>query len=165
MQAMARAAGPGGFVSLRKQLRDAQTAWTGMGETFDRVAGEFAPPTRKISELLDKILTIANQFAPPEAAETEAGADAGAMEDDAAEASAGGGRGKAKAMMTREDALASLAEIATFFRRTEPQSPLAYTIDDAIRRGRLSWPELLAELVADDNVRNNILVSLGIKAV
>jgi type VI secretion system protein ImpA len=67
--------------------------------------------------------------------------------------------------VTREDALGTLTEIAEFFRRTEPQSPLAYTIDEAIRRGRLSWPELLAELVSDQAVRNNILNSLGIKPV
>jgi type VI secretion system protein ImpA len=70
-----------------------------------------------------------------------------------------------KKMVTREDALATLTEIAEFFRRTEPQSPLAYTIDEAIRRGRLSWPELISELVSDANVRNSILNSLGIKPV
>ena len=66
-------------------------------------------------------------------------------------------------MANREDALATLAEIAEYFRRTEPQSPLAYTIDEAIRRGRLTWPELIAELVRDDQVRNSILTSLGLK--
>lgn len=164
MQALARAAGPGIFVALRKQVREAQAAWTGMGEVFDRVAGEHAPPTRKISELLDNILSIANQFAPPEIVETEVGGQAEESQDNDGEAPVSGGGGRGKRMMTREDALASLAEIAAFFRRTEPQSPLAYTIDDAIRRGRLTWPELLSELVADDNLRNNILVSLGIKA-
>jgi type VI secretion system protein ImpA len=163
MQALARAVGPGNFVALRKQVREAQSAWTAMGEIFDRVAGEHAPPTRKISELLDNILTIANQFAPPEIVEVEASAEAEESADETSH-TAGGGGPKGKRMLTREDALANLAEIAAFFRRTEPQSPLAYTIDDAIRRGRLTWPELLSELVADDNVRNNILVSLGIKA-
>jgi type VI secretion system protein ImpA len=40
---------------------------------------------------------------------------------------------------------------------------LAYTIEEAIRRGRMTWPELLAELVADDQVRNGILTSLGLR--
>ncbi len=70
-----------------------------------------------------------------------------------------------KKLVTREDAMASLLEIAEYFRRTEPQSPIAYTIDEAIRRGRMSWPELMAELVHDQNVRNGIMVSLGIKPV
>ena len=50
---------------------------------------------------------------------------------------------------SREDALRALGEIANFFRRTEPHSPLSYTLDEAVRRGRMTWPELLAEVVAD----------------
>jgi type VI secretion system protein ImpA len=59
--------------------------------------------------------------------------------------------------------LRELIRIADYFRRTEPQSPLAYTLDDAVRRGRMSWPELLAELVTDDSTRNAMLTSLGIR--
>ena len=52
-------------------------------------------------------------------------------------------------IVSREDALRALGEIANFFRRTEPHSPLSYTLDEAVRRGRMTWPELLAEVVAD----------------
>ena len=54
-------------------------------------------------------------------------------------------------------------EIANFFRRTEPHSPLSYTLDEAVRRGRMTWPELLAEVVADMDARNSILTTLGIR--
>ena len=66
-------------------------------------------------------------------------------------------------MASREDALRVLGEIANFFRRTEPHSPISYTLDEAVRRGRLSWPELLQEVVADLNTRNGILNMLGIR--
>jgi type VI secretion system protein ImpA len=69
----------------------------------------------------------------------------------------------AQALMNREDMLKELARISEYFRKTEPQSPLAYTLEEAIRRGRLSWPELLAELVSDTAVRDSILVQLGIR--
>jgi type VI secretion system protein ImpA len=59
--------------------------------------------------------------------------------------------------------LRDLVEIADYFRRTEPNSPLSYTLQDAVRRARLSWPELLAELVADEKARDSILNSLGIR--
>jgi type VI secretion system protein ImpA len=65
--------------------------------------------------------------------------------------------------VSRDDALKTLETIATFFRRTEPVSPLAYTLDDAVRRARLSWPELLEEVVPDISVRQAILTSLGIR--
>jgi type VI secretion system protein ImpA len=169
MQAAARAAGPGNFVALRRNLREAQAAWTAMGEILDRVAGRDSPPTRQISDTLETILSIINQYAPPEGTDAPAGeGDAGEGEaggEDGAEDDSGGQMVRKKKMVTREDALATLTEIAEFFRRNEPQSPLAYTIDEAIRRGRLSWPELIGELVSDANVRNSILNSLGIKPV
>jgi type VI secretion system protein ImpA len=59
--------------------------------------------------------------------------------------------------------LRDLVEIAEYFRKTEPNSPLSYTLQDAVRRARLSWPELLAELVADEKARDSILNSLGIR--
>jgi type VI secretion system protein ImpA len=166
MQAMARAAGAPNFVALRRAVREAYKQWTAMAETLDRVAGSDSPPTRQIGETLQTILTIVNQYAPAEAAETSgetAGEALAEPADEAGDTGGGGGGGKPKKMVTREDALAALTEVAEFFRRTEPQSPLAYTIDDAIRRGRMTWPELLGELVQDQGVRNNILNSLGIK--
>ena len=57
----------------------------------------------------------------------------------------------------------ALGQIANFFRRTEPHSPLSYTLDEAVRRGRMTWPELLAEVVADTDTRNTILTTLGIR--
>ena len=65
--------------------------------------------------------------------------------------------------VTREDMLRELERIADFFRKTEPHSPLAYTLEEAVRRGRLTWPELLAEVVPDDKVRSGMLVMLGIR--
>ena len=41
---------------------------------------------------------------------------------------------------------AHAAQIADFFRRTEPHSPLAYTLQEVVRRGRMTWPELIAAL-------------------
>jgi len=67
------------------------------------------------------------------------------------------------AVVSREDMLKELGRIAEFFRKTEPQSPLAYTLDEAIRRGRMTWPELIAEVVSDVSVRDSILVQLGIR--
>ncbi|MEA2772299.1 MAG: type secretion system protein ImpA, partial [Acetobacteraceae bacterium] len=40
-----------------------------------------------------------------------------------------------------------------------------YTLEEAVRRGRLTWPELLTEVVPDANVRGAMLVMLGIRPV
>ena len=65
--------------------------------------------------------------------------------------------------VTRENMLPELERIADFLRRTEPHSPLAYTLEEAARRGRLTWPELLSEVVLDDKVCSAMLVMLGIR--
>ena len=161
MQAAARANPPGNFVALRRDLLAAQAAWRAMGLLLDEKAGADSPPTRRIADTLEQIKRVVDRYAPAEAAAAEEVApEAGPAEE---APGAAGPAGPKKRLATREDALAMLSEIADWFRKNEPQSPLAYTIDDAIRRGRLTWPELLAELVSDDATRRNILSSLGIK--
>jgi type VI secretion system protein ImpA len=165
MQGYARANPPGAYVALRRDLRAAEAAWSDMAAKLDAAAGSDSPPTRRISDTLEQVARIVARYAPPETSGDAPTDDAAAEAPSGAEEAAGsGGAVTKKRLATRDDALSMLAEIAEYFRKAEPQSPLAYTIDDAVRRGRLSWPELIAELVSDEQVRRNILVSLGIKA-
>jgi type VI secretion system protein ImpA len=116
-----------------------------------------------VRDLLEEIAGIAGRFAPDEpspAVEPQSGATLAAAELGHARPVSGGFR-----INNREDALRVLNEVADFFRRTEPHSPLAYTLDDAIRRGRLTWPELLEEIVPDQDIRDAVLRSLGIRPV
>ena len=64
---------------------------------------------------------------------------------------------------SREEAFRQLLEVADYFRRTEPHSPLSYTLEDLVRRGRMSLPELLAELLPDQNARSVFLTAAGIR--
>ena len=66
-------------------------------------------------------------------------------------------------IMTREDAFREMDRIAEFFKRTEPHSPLAYTLEEAVRRGRMSLAELLAEVLPDGDARASMLARLGIR--
>ncbi len=159
VEAAARAAGAGIFVGLNRAVQEALAAWAAMGATLDRLAGQDSPPTRRVAEVLETMAAIITPYLPPaEGAEDEI------TETGATEAPAGdGGGAKRGKLATREDALHQLSEIAAFFKKHEPQSPMAYTLEDAIRRGRMSWPELLKEVVRDENLRNNILTGLGIQ--
>jgi type VI secretion system protein ImpA len=67
------------------------------------------------------------------------------------------------AISGREQALRLLTEIAAWFKRNEPSSPIGFTLDEAVRRARLGWPELVAELVSDEAARHSLLTSVGIK--
>jgi type VI secretion system protein ImpA len=170
----ARAAGAAHFTALRDQASAAAASWRALSEALDSRAGADAPPTSRVHEILEKIATVAARFAGPE------GAAPGDAADGAPGASAGmapgagvpsfspgfsGGEGApgSGALASREEALRSLAAIAEFFRRTEPLSPLSYTLQEAVRRARMSWPELLEEIVPDLSLRAQILISLGIR--
>lgn len=159
----ARAAGGALFAALLGQAAEAAAAWRELADALDRRAGADAPPTSQVRELLEQIQEVARRFASPDA--VAPGAEAAvAPEQASGGAAAVASLSASAAVASREDALRTLAQIADFFRRTEPHSPLSYTLQEAVRRGRMTWPELLEEIVPDANSRSAILSSLGIRS-
>lgn len=163
----AKAAGAATFKALRDRLKQTQAAWGEMAAKLDELAGADGPSTGRVRDLLQELLDFVNKYAPPEeievAAEEGTGEEAG-MADGSEGAPGAPGAPRAGGIgRSREEILRQLVEIADYFKRTEPNSPLAYTLADAVRRARLSWPELLEELVPDESARQAILMSLGIK--
>ena len=168
METEARTAGAASLGRLRDEAVVALAAWESMAVVLDEKASEDPPSTSHVRDMLRQIHSAAIRYAPaPTEEEHEAGADAVAAPDGSVEAGSTGPAGFSAAARTvsRDDALKTLETIATYFRRTEPASPLAYTLDDAIRRAKLTWPELLKEVVPDETVRQAILTSLGIRPV
>jgi type VI secretion system protein ImpA len=159
----ARAAAPAHFVALRRQVKAALNAWTVMGERLDAMAGRDAPPFSRVRDLLSAILAVVEAYAPPEP-EAEPESDRVDESNSAIPDPAGVALSAlAPRAISRDDMLRELGRIAEFFRRTEPHSPLAYTLEEAVRRGRLTWPELIAEVVPDAGVRSAMLNMLGIR--
>jgi type VI secretion system protein ImpA len=64
---------------------------------------------------------------------------------------------------TREDAFRALLQVADYFKRTEPHSPVAYTLEQAVRWGRMPLPDLLTELIPEQTAREQIFKIVGIK--
>jgi type VI secretion system protein ImpA len=169
MEREARTNGAASLGRLRDHATQALEAWEAMATLLDEKASEDPPSTSHVRDMLRQIHEAAVRYAPPPAVvEEEAGAEG---TEGGTEGAQGGGVGPggfantAQRTVSRDDALKTLETIATYFRRTEPASPLAYTLDDAIRRAKLTWPELLEEVVPDAGVRLAILTSLGIKPV
>jgi type VI secretion system protein ImpA len=152
---------------VRDEAAAALEAWEGMTNVLDDKAREDPPSTSHVRDMLRQIHGAANRYAPAPAESGEAGGVEGEAGAGAVEGGGGTGPGgfanTGQRTASREDALKTLETIATYFRRTEPASPIAYTLDDAIRRAKLTWPELLEEVVPDPGVRSAILTSLGIR--
>jgi type VI secretion system protein ImpA len=64
---------------------------------------------------------------------------------------------------TREDAFQHLLLVADFFHRTEPHSIVAYTLEQVVRWGRMPLPELLTELIPEENPRKALFRHVGIR--
>lgn len=153
---------------LAETWRDATAAlhaWRELDRAVDaRFGSKDAPSLRRVTNLLEKILAVTGRLG---GAPAVGQATAEARSPERTEVgSAGGTRGDGgtrSALQTREDALRELDRIAEFFRRTEPHSPLAYTLQEAVRRGRMSLTELLTEVLPDQEVRNGMLGRLGMR--
>ncbi|MGA3402913.1 MAG: type VI secretion system protein TssA [Acetobacteraceae bacterium] len=157
------------FAKLREDAREALAAWQAMAAILDEKASEDPPSTSTVRDMITHVVEIANRYAPPEVEAAAAGeAEGGVSPDGTPGVAMGGGlvggiAVPAGQVVSREDALRALENLATFFRKTEPVSPLAYTLEEAVRRSRMTWPELLEEIVADRDSRNAILTTLGIR--
>jgi len=152
----------GDLQALRADASAALTAWQAVAASVQARASEGALACGPLLSLIKELERIATELAPATAPAASA-ADT-PLEVEMVEtapvvmaAAVPGSPG------TREDALRQLTEIAAFFRRIEPHSPMAYTLEEAIRRARLAWPQWLAEVVPDRQQRDTILTRLGLR--
>jgi type VI secretion system protein ImpA len=140
-----------------------------MSSAFDAAAGKDAPPVTALRELLQQANSSIRYFAADKlalasadipAATEESGPSAADTEGAAAPASSAP---RIDGYASRNEALGELMRLAGYFRKTEPHSPISYTLEEAVRRARLTLPELLAELAEDPTHVQRILLAAGIK--
>lgn len=74
---------------------------------------------------------------------------------------ASGHRGQA--LRDRAAALQQLAEVAAFFRRTEPHSPVSYLVQRAVQWGHMPLESWLRDVIKDEAVLANLRDTLGLK--
>lgn len=161
------------FKELVSDLGECLEEFGKLMAALDERAGSDSPPGSAIRATLDQVMEAvrfasrgkietgtASEAAPTvsSAASVAAGAPAAVMVAAPAVTLAGAGT-----IASREDAFRVLLQIADFFRRAEPHSPISYTLEELVRRGRMSLPELLSELLSDANARNAFFTTAGIK--
>jgi type VI secretion system protein ImpA len=119
---------------------------------------ERAPSFREYTEVLNKVLAVVRVVA----GDRLAAAAAPAAETMASQPAGGGSPAPRSQELTRETSLVRLRELAEFFRRTEPHSPISHHLEEAVRWGQMALPELLTELIPDDRARNELFTRIGI---
>lgn len=154
---------------LVAEVDESQQALAALAEMFRSKAGAAdAPPTGKIRDTLEAVRDAVRFFAAGRLEDRNA--VAAAEEPEIADTIAAPAPAAAPAIVKRrdgyadrEEAMADLLRVAAWFRQHEPHSPLSYTLEEAVRRGRLSLPELLAELLSDEAARRMFLTASGIR--
>jgi type VI secretion system protein ImpA len=64
---------------------------------------------------------------------------------------------------SREEAFHQLAIIASYLKRVEPQHPVSYLLERAVRWTRMPLEEWLGEVVRNEEVLHHLRETLGIK--
>jgi type VI secretion system protein ImpA len=66
---------------------------------------------------------------------------------------------------TRQDGFRRLAEVAEYFRRNEPHSPVSYLVDRAVRWGSMPLEAWLGDVIKEVGVLDNLRETLGLKTL
>jgi type VI secretion system protein ImpA len=155
------------YVDLLDDVTDAIATYRKINQLLEeRCSGEEAPPTRNIISILEECrgaishlgkhkLPIAAEEAPAEEGATDTPSPAGAP---AAPAVSVG------AINSREAAFKQLLDIAKFFRKTEPHSPVSYVLEKAVKWGNMPLNELIVELIPDSSSRERYSELTGVKS-
>jgi len=95
----------------------------------------------------------------------DAAADEAVAEGEGGEVAAAGPArgGPAGPIASRGEALRRLTEVAEYFRRAEPHSPVSYLVDRAVRWGNMSLDQWLQEMVKDEAMLAGLRETLGVR--
>lgn len=159
------------FVQTLEDIDEAIAEWNALGAALEERAGSDSPSTSNVREALEsargRIRHIAEGVLPVAMDEPEPAADAPAEADAQPGAAPAAAAAPARApgeVATREEALKAMAQIAEFFRRTEPHSPIPFLLERAVRWGRTPLPDLLAELIPDQGARTTFNTLTGVQS-
>lgn len=67
------------------------------------------------------------------------------------------------AIQSRQDALKRLSDVADYFRKAEPHSPVAYLVQRAVKWGNMPLEAWLQEVIKDSSTIENLRETLGIE--
>lgn len=120
--------------------------------SLDEYCGDDPLPTRQILDTLENCKKVLLYIA-GDRLNNNTDVTAINTNDEEAVTSAEKSQEKSGTISGREDALQRLRDVANYFRRTEPHSPISYSIEQAVRWSGLPLTELIKELIPDDSAR------------
>ncbi|MBB4000434.1 type VI secretion system protein TssA [Aureimonas pseudogalii] len=169
---------------LLTTIEEALAALAALGTALDRVAGYDAPSFTPLRELLEHVAGSIRHFgadklatqekalqklenaALPQVSSTAAAKDSGSGvsgDEASSPVRVSASVHRINGFANREEALDAVTQLAQYFRTTEPQAPISYTLTEAVRRARMSLPELLQELTTDASHISRFILAAGMR--
>jgi type VI secretion system ImpA family protein len=151
------------FTDLLDDLDASLEEFARLNDVLKDRCGAHAPPASNIRSALEACRDAVRHIG--RAKLSVAGTEARAEEDGgAAVGSEDQPAAVAGAARSREDAFRTLLQVADYFRRGGPHSLVSYAPENAVRWGRMTLPELMAELLSADAPRQEYFKQVGIRA-
>lgn len=132
----------------------------------DTRLGTEGPSFTPVRDQLDHLQKTVRRFAREAGVlmDGEADGDGDPTADAATDGSAPASQAQHGPISTRRQALAQLRQVAEFFRRTEPHSPVAYLADKAARWGEMPLHVWLKRVIKDDSTLAQVEELLDVEA-
>jgi type VI secretion system protein ImpA len=137
-----------------------------MDQKFDRQTpglGDLKKTLENIRQVIDKVVKE-KRIAEPDAVEATGTSNEGespAQESAGSPGYGGSLGGTAGAIRGRVEALRRLGEVAEYFQKTEPHSPVAYLVQRAVKWGQMPLDKWLQEVIKDSTVLEHLRETLG----
>jgi type VI secretion system protein ImpA len=158
------------YAGLVNDLRQCQDEYASLCRVLDEKCGSHCPPASNVRAALAACWEALDQVAgaklPQEDHEGTSAADATPTNGQATagHAPAPPATLSAESIVTRDDAFRLLLKVAEYFRRAEPHSVVSYSLEQVVRWGKMSLPELLRELITDEEPRQQFFRQVGIRS-
>lgn len=155
------------YEELFAELNECWQEFKGLDLVMDEKFGTQTPGLGRLKTSLDDLRSLVEKIVKEkrrsEPDEVEEGQPVGA-DAEAEDVTATEGRASASGVIrSRQDALKRLNEVADYFSRTEPHSPVSYLVQRAIKWGRMPLDSWLEDVIKDENVLERLRDVLGLK--
>ena len=155
------------YEGLYELLNECSEEFGALDRVMDEKFQRQTPGLGALKKSLDEIISLVEKLvrekreAEPDATPGEEAAGGEGAEAGGGEEGAGGiGTG---AVRTRQEALKRLGEVAEYFRKAEPHSPVSYLVQRAIKWGQMPLDTWLQDVVKDQVVLEHLRETLGLK--
>ncbi len=158
------------YEKLYASLSDAWETFRALDQLTGDLYGNQAPSMGELKKAIDDVRTQVEKIVKekralePDASDAQAGADgAGAATDSNGHAPGGAAHISVTGpIRSRQEAISRLGEVASFFRQTEPHSPVAYLVERAVKWCQMPLDAWLASVIKDPGVLDSIRETLGV---